>query len=105
MANTPPGSGPYGTGVFVGTASQQIIGPRLNRKQLTFHNPSSVNIAICPAQDSNGNALAAVVNGAGSITLFSGGSFTLPENNAGCGGAFNGAAASGTQPLTIWEWL
>jgi len=105
MANTPPGSGPYGTGVFVGTQSSQVIGARLNRQRLTFHNPSNVNISICPAQDSNGNPLAAVSGGAGSITLFPGGTLTLPEFDDGCGGAFNGIAVSGSQPLTIWEWL
>lgn len=89
------------------TVSTQVLPSNPTRSGLVFFNCSrSVSIAFCPAftVDSNGTpvALAAVVDGAGSLTLQPTGFAVLDEFNVTA--AWNAIAASGVDnPLTIWE--
>lgn len=84
----------------LGETSVQVIGENKNRKQLIFSNPNeTANIAICPAEDTDGNDLDAAFNG-GSIVISPGGSFIVSGD---CTNAWNGIANDANQGLTIWE--
>jgi hypothetical protein len=93
---------PNGSGVLLTTASASAIGANPVRRGITFHNPGTVNLAVCPAN------LAAVI-GAGGITLLPGETKTFMARSksrvrVNCG--WNAIAASGTNnPLTILEHL
>lgn len=83
------------------TGSQQVIAA-LQRRSLTFFNLSATaTVYICPAQDQNGNPLAAAVNGPGCIAIPAGAGMTLYE----AASAFNACASVGGTPFTIWEFL
>lgn len=83
------------------TGSQQVIAA-LQRKSLTFFNLSATaTVYICPAQDQNGNPLAAAVNGPGCIAIPAGAGMTLYE----AASAFNACASVGGTPFTVWEFL
>lgn len=81
--------------------SVQVIGVNKNRKQLIFSNPNATaSIAVCPAQDTDGNALDAAFDG-GSIIIVSGGSMTVAGD---CGNAWNAIGnEAGPLGFTIWE--
>lgn len=93
---------PLGTGVLLGTASAAAIGPNPQRRGITFHNPGSVDVAVCPAN------LAALI-GAGGITILPGETKTFMARftsriRVNCG--WNAIAASGSNnPLTVLEHL
>lgn len=93
---------PVAWATLLGTGSTQVIAQRL-RGSLYFFNPGTENVYLCPAQDENGNALAAMVAGAGTILIPPG--IGVPLTGA-CTSAFNACAQSGSNnPFTVWEFL
>lgn len=95
QATAPTGYGIAG----ITTASQQVLPNVARRAKLTFINPnvaSNINMWIAPAP------IAAAANGAGSIPIFPGESFTVDDQ---CNCAWNAAAGSSTGNLTILESL
>jgi hypothetical protein len=101
-------STPFGYALTIGTASVQILPVNPSRKALMFFNPSNNTVSVCPALAPNGAALAAVVNGAGSISILSGGGFLmLPQPgwpDLGMGSAFNAVASGAGTLFTVWEF-
>lgn len=99
---------PFGYSLTVGTVSAQILPPNPSRKALLFFNGSNNTVSVCPALTPGGAALAAVVNGAGSISILSGGGFLmLPQPgwpDIGLGSAFNAIASGANTPFTVWEF-
>lgn len=93
---------PLGTGILLGTASAAAIGANPQRRGITFHNPGTVNLAVCPAN------LAAVI-GAGSIILLPGQTRTYmakPKSRIRVNCGWNALAqSSSNNPLTILEHL
>lgn len=93
---------PNASGVLVGGASIAAIGANAQRRGITFHNPGTVALAVCPAN------LAALF-GAGGITLLPGQSRTFMARPASrirvnCG--WNAIAQSGSNnPLSVLEHL
>lgn len=105
LAQLNQGSGitsPLGTGVLLGTASATAIGANPQRRGITFHNPGTINLAVCPAN------LAAVV-GAGGIILLPGQTKTFmarPKSRIRVNCGWNAiAASSSNNPLTVLEHL
>lgn len=85
----------------LGTASAQLVPENLSRGGITFANPGTVTVYICPALDVYGNPVAA--GGGGSIPIAPGAFLSFTGQ---CGCAWNGAAASGTNnPFTVLEFL
>lgn len=93
---------PLGSGVLVGGASTTAIAANRQRRGITFHNPGTVALAVCPAN------LTAVF-GAGGITLLPGQSKTFmakPQSRIRVNCGWNVIAQSGSNnPLTILEHL
>lgn len=93
---------PLGSGVLLGNASATVIGPNPVRRGISFHNPGTVLLALCPA-----NLVAA--NGAGSIILLPGATKTFlakPKSRIRVNCGWNGIAATGSNnPLTVLEFL
>lgn len=93
---------PNGSGVLLGTASAAAIGANPVRRGISFHNPGSVNLALCPA-----NLVAAI--GAGSIILLPGQTKTFmahPKSRIRVNCGWNARAATGSNnPLTVLEHL
>lgn len=94
-------SDPTVTAASVGVASAQCIGANVARSAIFFHNPntvaSAIQISICPASFG-----AAVLNGAGTLTLGPGGSALFDITKTG--GAYNAIASGAASALTIWEF-
>lgn len=88
--------------VTVTTASVQCLPIQRNRLSLRFVNPGTVDVYVCPAFDSGGSALAAVVNGAGCWPVLAGSTDVVVD--APGGSAWNCIAASGAV-LTILEYI
>jgi hypothetical protein len=86
--------------VTVTTASVQCLPITRNRMALRFHNPGTVDVFVCPAFDSTGTALPAVVNGAGNWLVMAGATIDI---DAPGGEAWNCIAAS-SAVLTILEY-
>jgi hypothetical protein len=97
-AISPPING--GTvGVSLGTGSTQILPQNTQVQKVTFHNPGTVSVYVCQAEDANGNALTAGPN-PGNFQIFPGGLLIFTGNGAGA--AWLGAAASGSDnPFTM----
>lgn len=98
---------PLAYALTVGTSSQQLVAANPGRKGLMIFNPSSNTVAVCPAVTTGGAALAAVVNGAGSINIVPGGLLTLPQpgmNDAAVPSAFNVIASGASTAVTVWEF-
>jgi hypothetical protein len=93
---------PKGSGVLLGTASAAAIGANAQRRGITFHNPGTVELAVCPA-----NLVAAI--GAGSIILLPGQTRTYrakPKSRIRINCGWNAIAQSGSNnPLTMLEHL
>lgn len=93
---------PLGSGVLLGTASAAAIGANPQRRGITFHNPKTVTLAVCPAN------LVAVI-GAGSIILLPGQTRTFmakPKSRIRVNCGWNAIAQiSSNNPLTILEHL
>lgn len=86
--------------VSVTTASAQCLPIQRNRMALRFHNPGTVTVYVCPALDSTGTALPAVVGAAGMWEILGGDHLDI---DAPGGGAWNCIAAS-SAVLTILEY-
>jgi len=89
------------------TSSVQILPANPTRKGVAFSNPGPNSVAVCPAVGNAGQAVAAVINGAGSITILPGGLLLVPQNTwpdavATC--AWNAIASGGSTPFTAWEF-
>jgi hypothetical protein len=101
--STTGGLGPFvvpGLNGTLGTSSTTVLAPQTNRQGILFFNPNATaNIAICPATDVNGNALAAAINGGGSYTLYPLAEKAIYGN---CGCAWNAIASAPSSSLTIW---
>lgn len=85
---------PVATETTIGAGSTAILAADRNRHGVEFHNPSAVNMAVCP------DNLAAAI-GAGSIVILPGGSKRIVGNDrvrVNCG--WRGIAASGGQIIT-----
>ena len=99
---------PFAYALTVGVASAQILPQNPSRKGLIFFNPSANTVAICPALTSAGAALAAVLNGAGSISILPSGMLPIPQpgwpENAGLGAAWNAVASGAGTPFSVWEF-
>lgn len=96
-----PQTSPSGTAVSgLGTASTQVIAANPTRRGVLFHNPGSVNVAVCPAN------LTAVI-GAGSRIIFPGSEFRLfAAGRVRVNCAWKAIAASGAaNKLTVLEFL
>src|SRR5262249_20957812 len=93
---------PKGSSALLGTASASVIGANAQRRGITFHNPGTGRLAVCPAN------LAAAI-GPGSIILLPGQTRTYmakPRSRIRVNCGWNGIAASGaSNPLTILEHL
>lgn len=93
---------PKGYGVSLGTASASVIGSNAQRRGISFHNPGSVVVAVCPSN------IPAVV-GAGGIVLLPGATKTFmarPKSRLRVNCGWNGIAQSGpSNPLSILEFL
>lgn len=101
VLTNPRVSSPIVYPIMLGTTSVQIVGQNLTRAGITFANPGTVTVYVCPALDNNGNAVSA--GGAGSIPIAPGTYFSLVGQ---CGCAWNAAAASGSNnPFTVLEFL
>jgi hypothetical protein len=102
---------PFAWDVTVTNTSAQAIGANPSRKRIFFYNGSaSATVACAPAVSRRtGLALAAVVNGAGSITLLPYGSITIDDGVASGPPLFmptpwNCISSAGSSPLTIYEF-
>jgi hypothetical protein len=100
---------PFCYQLTIGVTSAQILPVNPSRKGLIFFNPSNANVSVCPAFNSAGGAAAAALNGAGSISVLSGGGMlVLPQagwpESVGIGSAFNAIAAGANTPFTCWEF-
>ena len=98
---------PFGYALTVGTASAQILPQNPSRKGLIFFNPSANTVSICPAVTPGGAALAAIVNGAGSLSILPSGMLALPQPgwpDIGLGSAWNGIASGAGTPFSVWEF-
>jgi hypothetical protein len=100
---------PFAYPITLGTVSALIVPQNPSRKALLFINPSATaSVSFCPALTASGVALAAVLNGAGSFTLFPGGMLPLPGDlkldNLGLGAAWNAIASAPGTPFTVWEF-
>lgn len=83
---------------LVGLVSVQVASQNITRNGLYVYNPSlAATIAISPSD------AAAVINGAGSITLGPGIGITLGADLPYLNG-LNAIASSGSTPITIWEF-
>lgn len=93
---------PVASGILVGAASAPVIGANPVRRGITFHNPGTVILALCP------DNLTAVV-GAGSIILLPGQTktfMTKPKSRIRVNCGWNAIAAqAGSNPLTVLEHL
>lgn len=88
-------------GFSLGTASTALITVNATMKKITFHNPGSVVIYVCPALDVNGGALTAGAGLPGNFAVFPGGDRTITGD--GTAGSWLGAAASGAgNPFTAF---
>lgn len=94
---------PIGGGIILGTSSTFVIGPNSQRRGITFQNPGTNSISVCPAN------LTATYGMGGAITILPGQSKTIKASrksrtHVNCG--FNGAAQTGfNNPISVFEWL
>lgn len=91
----------------LGTTSTQIVPPNPTRKGILFHNPGPNSVAVCPSLNNQMQPVAAVINGAGSLTIVPGGVLSVPPQTwvdalATCG--WNGIASGAGSPFTAWEF-
>jgi len=87
-------------GVLLSNVSTAILTTNSLMKKITFHNPGSVILYVCPTLDINGGALVAGAGQAGNYAIYPGATLTLEGD--GVAGSWLGAAASaGSNPLTI----
>jgi hypothetical protein len=86
--------------VSVTNASAQCLGKGFGRVSLSFHNPGTVDVYVCPAFQANGAALTASAGAAGMILVMAGN--TQEIDNPG-NGAWNCIAAS-SAVLSIIEY-
>ena len=87
----------------LGAANQQVIAQNVNRVQITFHNPGTVDVLVAMARDVNGAAIAPTFSsrGGGFVIFANGGEKTFSGE---CQLAWTGCAVSGsTNALTIVE--
>lgn len=86
-------------GASLGTSGSTVLNADAQRQKVTFHNPGTVDLFVCQATDSAGNALVPGAN-PGSWRIYPGAIMTFTGN--GVAGAWLGAAASGSgNPLSI----
>lgn len=86
-------------GFSLGTGSTQVLPGNNQVRKITFANPGSVTIYVCPALDANGAALTAGPS-PGNIPIVGGGVLTVTGN--GVAGAWLAAAASSSSnPFTV----
>lgn len=102
---------PFVWDVTVTNSSAQAIGSNAARKRIMFFNGSaSATVACAPAVSRRtGLALAAVINGAGSITLLSYGSMTIDSGVSSNPALsiptpWNCISSVASSPLTIFEF-
>jgi hypothetical protein len=102
---------PVTYGVSVPAASTLVLQPNLQRQGVYVFNPSAVAIWVCPAAgpqsalNPGGANFPAVVAGGGSLVIqpqqgIALGPPSMPPFTAG----LNAISASGTNPLSIWEF-
>lgn len=93
---------PLGSGVLLDTSPAIAIGANAQRRGITFHNPGSVVVAMCPA-----NLVPSI--GAGSIILLPGQTKTFmakPQSRIRVNCGWNAIASGGSSnPLTLLEHL
>jgi hypothetical protein len=99
------GVNPLNYALTVGTSSVQVLAANPQRKGLVFHNPhATAKIAFCCATNNLGQALPAVMNGAGSMVLVPLGTFRVdPEMRPVS--AWNAISDTAGAALTIFEFL
>ena len=92
----------------VGVTGAQIVPQNPSRKALLFFNPSANTVTIFPALNSSGQPPAVALNGAGGISVLSGGMLALPQggwpDNIGLGSAWLAIASGASTPFTVWEF-
>jgi hypothetical protein len=88
-------------GYSLGDSSTALAGIPPNVESLTFVNPGSETIYVCPATDLNGNALTAGPNGGS--TPVAPGTVVVISGNGVLTNSWLAAAASGpSNPLTLF---
>lgn len=96
-------SSPLGTGVLLDTTVSAAIGANAQRRGISFHNPGTISVGVCPAN------LSVTFGVAGSITVLPGQTKTFmakPQSKIRCNCGWNAAAQSSfDNPLTILEYL
>jgi hypothetical protein len=86
-------------GFSLGTGSTSILAANPQIQKVTFHNPGTVAVYVCQANDANGNALTPGPN-PGNWTILPGATWEFTGN--GTGGAWLAAAATGSgNPFTV----
>ena len=99
---------PLAYAITLGTSSVQIVPANPGRRGIIFYNGSANTVAVCPAFQFNGQALAAAINGAGSISIVPMGILTIPGSGipggAAIGTAWNGIASGVSTAFTAWEF-
>lgn len=96
-----PIASPVGSTVLVGTASVAAIAANISRRGIIFINPGTVNLYVCPS-----NQTAVIGQG---VLILPGGQQTFlgdPSANVAFNSGWNAIAATGaSNPLTILELL
>jgi hypothetical protein len=93
--------------LILGTASVQILPQNPTRLGIVFYNPGPNTVAICPATNNQGLPLAAVIGGAGSMTLTPNNVTLMPPvpwADATATNAWNAIASGAATPFTVWEF-
>lgn len=107
FAQTPSPAPPFVYPATIGTSPSQILPANPQRRKLIFHNPNAgATIAYCPAGPSRNNVVfTCAVNGAGSITLFPGGSFSIDSGDQRLlmSSAWNAVASTAGSTFTVLE--
>lgn len=87
----------------ISNTSAPIIGSNMSRVGMIIANPGAVDIYVCPNTNGSGAPLAAAPAGAGTILIKAG--LMLPMTGL-CSSGWNGAAAAaGSNPVTVIEFL
>ena len=103
-------STPFTNAPLVGTTAAQVATVNPSRKGIIFFNPSANTVTVYPGLSNTSQQIpinSMIVNGAGGITIVSGGLLALPQPgwpDIGIGVNFFAVASGALTPFTIWEF-
>lgn len=98
---------PFAYALTVGLTSVQVLPSNPTRRGVTFYNPGPNTVAVCPALNNSQQAQAAVVNGAGSISILPMNVLVMPPvawPDAAATCAWNAIASGANSPFTAFEF-